>query len=814
MPLQKLQFRPGVNREGTDFANTGGWFDCNNIRFRSGFPEKIGGWSQVSPNQYLGHARALWNWVDLAGNNLIGVGTQIKYYIYQGGTYNDITPFIQSDSLTNPFTTTSGSATVTVTDGSYDPSVGDYVVFSGGSAVGGLTISGEYQVVSINPSANTYTITASTTASSSATGGGSVSAGYEVPVGLDVYTVSNGWGAGPWGGASQPLSVSLGSNPFATTNTSGTITVTQTAHGLTTGTFVIFTGATATNGIPASVLNNFAYQITSTGTNTYTISTSTISSTLTATSTGSGGGSSVIVQEQTGTRGWGTAYAGAGVGSQLRLWSNDNYGQDLVIAPRGGAIYYWQDANGVGTRAIPLSSLSGASNVPTQTYQVIASSIQQFVIAFGANPYGSSTFNPMCVRWSDQANPQQWTPSVTNQAGDYILSNGSYIVGARTTRQEILVWTDSAIYSMQYIGAPYVWGFQIMMDNISVMSPNCMVTINNTTYWMGQDKFYRYTGTVSTLDCAVRQYVFEQLNQQQSYQVFAGANEQFNEIWWFYCSIAGPNGTGTSANPNTIVDSYVVYNYLENIWYYGEMSRTAWIQNGIEFYPVAASYNTNCIFTGYISATTLHVTAITLGTLAVGQTLTGPGIAPNTTITALGTGTGGVGTYTISPSQVVGSSNSQITVLTTNGNGLLLNHESGTDDLSTAAVLPIDAYIQSSDFEIAEGQNFGFVWRILPDVNFNGSNSNQAGAPAEPYVTITVKPRENSGTAYGAAATPQVVSANNYAATNAYNIQQFTGQVYTRLRGRQMAFRIESNTIGTAWQLGVPRFDIRPDGRR
>jgi hypothetical protein len=810
MPLQKLQFRPGVNREGTDYANEGGWYDCNNIRFRSGFPEKIGGWTQLSPNQFLGHARALWNWYDLSGNNLIGVGTQIKYYIYQGGTYNDVTPFLQTNSLTNPFATTSGNNQVVVTDGSYDPNVGDYVVFSGASAVGGLTISGEYQVVSINANTNTYTITASTNASSTATGGGTVSASYEVPVGLDIYTVNNGWGAGPWGGYSQAVLVNLGSNPFTTTSGSGTITVTQTSHGLTTGQFVIFTGATAVNGIPASVLNNVTYTITSTGTNTYTITTpgstttnSNAGTLIKATSSGTGGGSVVVVQVPAGSRGWSTAFSGSGVGQQLRLWSNDNFGQDLILAPRGGAVYYWQAVNGVGTRAVPLSSLSGASNVPTETLQVISSAIQEFVICFGANPYGSSTFNPMVVRWSDQANPTQWTPSVTNQAGDYTLSNGSTIIGARATRQEILIWTDSALYSMQYVGAPYVWGFQILMDNISTMSPNCMVTLNNITFWMGQDKFYIYTGSVATLPCSVRQYVFENLNQQQSYQVFAGANEQFNEVWWFYCS-----------TNSTTIDSYVIYNYLERVWYYGSMARTAWIQNGIEFYPIAACYNTNCEFVGYISGTTLTVTSVTLGTLAVGQILTGINVTTGTTIVSqLSGNTGTVGTYQITPSQTVTST----TIISTNGNGLLLNHENGTDDVSTASTLPINAYIQSSDFEIGEGHNFGFVWRILPDVNFNGSTVNN------PTVTMTVKPRQNSGAPYGAADTPQVQSANNYATQREYNIQEFTGQVYTRLRGRQMSFRIESgaydsansnNGIGVAWQLGVPRIDIRPDGRR
>ena len=364
--------------------------------------------------------------------------------------------------------------------------------------------------------------------------------------------------------------------------------------------------------------------------------------------------------------------------------------------------------------------------VPKQTYQVITSAIQEFIIAYGANSYvpgnPNTSFNPMLVRWSDQANAYQWIPQLTNQSGEFTLTNGSYIMAARTTRQEILVWTDSCLYSQQYLGTPYVWGFQVLMDNISVISPNSMITVNNVTYWMGRDRFYMYSGRVEVLPCSLRQYIFDDINQDQSYQVFAGANEAFNEVWWYYVS---------QSSDNTTVDRYVIYNYLDRVWYYGTMARSAWMQTGTQPYPIAADYN-----------------------------------------------------------------------------GRLLYHENGCDDVSTSATLPIDAYVQSSDFDIGDGHNFGFVWRILPDVNFNGSTVNQ------PTVTMTVKPRENSGTPYGSADNPQVQSAQNYTNAPAYTIQQFDGQVYTRLRGRQMAFRIESTGVGVAWQLGSPRIDIRPDGRR
>ena len=799
MPLQKLQFRPGLNREGTDYSNEGGWYDGDKIRFRSGFPEKIGGWTQFSPNQFNGVCRSIWVWQDGdsgVGSQYIGLGTNTNYYIYFGGVYNNVTPIIYTSTLTNPFSTTNLSTTVTVTDANYSPSIGDSVTFSGASAVGGLTLNGTY-VVKTTPTTTTYTITAASAATSTVpSGGGTVTAAYEYPIGNTVYTIGTGWGAGPWGGVLSPVTKLLGTNPLHTNSGTSVINVTQNAHGMSNGTSIVLSGATATGGVSAAILNN-SYVISNVATNTYDI---TLPSSYTATSTATGGGAAVTVLQGSGSYGWGTSYS-AGIGSQLRLWSNDNYGSDLVIAPRGGPIFYWSDAGTVSTRAQYLSTLantttsltdnatfagsatsitvsstaapyvypymvitgtnlpantkvastyitgsttvpittttSGSSSgtynfsyagsfVPTATYQVIASSIQEFVIAYGANPYSpnnaATTFNPMLVRWSDQANAYQWVPTVTNQSGEFLLTNGSYIMAARTTRQEILVWTDSAIYSMQYLGAPYVWGFQVLMDNISVISPNSMITVNNVTYWMGKDRFYMYSGRVEVLPCALRQYIFDDINQDQAYQVFAGANEAFNEVWWFYVS---------QSSANTVVDKYVIYNYLDRVWYYGSMGRTAWMQTGTQPYPIGADYNSR-----------------------------------------------------------------------------LLYHENGNDDLSTSATLPIAAYVQSSDFDIGDGHNFGFVWRILPDVNFNGSSING------PTVTMTVKPRQNSGTPYGTADNPQVQSAQNYTTQPAYTIQEFDGQVYTRLRGRQMSFRIESTGVGVAWQLGSPRIDIRPDGRR
>ena len=861
MPLQRLQFKPGLYREGTAYSAEGFWYDGDKVRFRSGLPEKIGGWTQVNPNTYLGICRSLWTWVDLNSNVFIGLGTSSKYYIYSGGTYNDITPIVQTSTLgTNPISSTASSTGVVITDSSYSPSVGDYINFTTTATVGGVVISGEYLVTSVITS-STYGITVSSPASSTTVGGTGMVVQYEYPTGASTYSVSNGWGTGPWGGTFVPLTANLGSNPFSTTSGSGTVIVSQAAHGIPTGNYVVFSGASTVGNVLASTLNS-TYQVTSLTASTYSI---TLPSSFVATSTTTGGGSSVTVLEQTGSRGWGTGYT-SGVNNQIRLWTNDNFGQDLVIAPRGGSIYYWQDANGVTTRAVSLASLanstastitsltfaSGSSTaiasapagiypysyitgtgiaagtyvsssyvigstsvplsipstaassgnytisyagqyVPSATNQVITSAVQEFVIAFGSNSYNggtySATFNPMLVRWSDQANAYQWVPQVTNQSGEFPLSNGSFIMGARATRQEILIWTNTALYSMQYVGYPYVWSFQILMDNISVMSPNCMVTVNNVTYWIGTSKFYNYDGTVHTLPSTLRQYVFDDLSQNQAFQVFAGPNEGFNEVWWFYVS---NESASTGANS---IDKYVIYNYLDNAWAYG----------------------------------TFETVQVTAGSFVVGKQYV-ISDAGTTNFTAIGAANNNVGTYFVATGVGSGTGtawalngrsawmqdNIQSNPVSADYNSRLLYHESGVDDNATSQTQPIYAYIQSADFGIMandqnnSGQHFGFVWRLLPDINFNGSTV------SNPQVTMALYPRQNSGTAYGSTDMNPVVSTQSYAypTPQEYTVQQFTGEVYTRLRGRQMAFKVYSNTIGTQWQSGTNRYDVKPDGRR
>ena len=648
MPLQKLLLRPGVSRESTTLANEGTWFEMDKVRFRSGMPEKIGGWEadtgttnstlQPPTGSFWGVARSLWNWITLNGSNLMGVGTNMKYYIQQtaGGTFYDITP-IRATSIvaSNAFTTVNGSTTVVVNDAGHGAQDGDFVTISGvvgaTNGIPAASLNREFKLVYIDSSS--YSITVNAPATSSGTTGAATFT-YQISTGSDVYTVGVGWGAGGWGGS--------------------------------------------TSGFPST--------------------------------------------------GWGIpAPAGVGVGIQLRLWSQDNYGQDLIINPRGGALYLWKvNANPlIYDRAVLLSSTSPApyttdSGCPTVANAVAISDASRFVIAFGCNDYGSAVQDPLLIRWSDQENYALWNPAITNQAGSYRLSTGSSIVAHQQARQEILVWTDAAIYSMQYLGPPYVWGFQILGDNVSIAGPNAHATAANITYWMGLDKFYMYSGRVETLACPLRQYIFGDINLQQQYQFFAGTNEGFNEVWWFYCS----------AN-STVIDRYVIYNHLERIWSYGNLSRSAWLDTPLRDYPTAAGYG-----------------------------------------------------------------------------GQIIYHENGVDDGTTNPPSPISSYIQSADMDIGDGHAYGFVWRMLPDITFDGSTVNN------PSVTFTMRPRQNPGANYGPAPDPTVTSAQNYQAQRNYTVQQYTQIVYTRVRGRQMAFRVSSEGLGVQWQLGVPRIDVRPDGKR
>jgi len=706
VPLKKIMFRPGVNRENTRYASeslgavsgatesVGGWYESNNIRFRQGTPEKIGGWQRISAATFLGICRSLWNWVTLGGQNLLGVGTNLKFYLENGGAYNDITPLRTTHTLgADPFSTQNTSTTVTVTDSTGGWVNGDFVTYSGATAVGGLTLNGEYQITTIGTSTTQYTIQAATAATSTATGGGSsVVAAYQINVGPAFAVPLVGWGAGAWG---------------------------------------------------------------------------------------------------SGTWGIGTPSA-----YSIRLWSQDNFGQNLVFGPRGGAMYYWDATTSLTTRAVPISSLGGAvtftsasptvvtstivmapgtpmqfaasgslpsgvspattyyaTNISGLTFNIadsagtlintsstgsgayisllvdvpvvqnytLVSDASRFVFAFGCNDYGSVTQNPMLLRWSNQESVTTWTPDATNQAGSLLLSHGSQIITAMQSRQEILVWTDSSLYSLQYSGPPAVWGSQLVGDNISIVSENATALASGVVYWMGVDKFYKYDGRTQTLRCDLRQYIYGDINLAQKAQFFANTNEGFNEVWFFYCS-----------SNSTMVDRYVIYNYLEDVWYYGQMARSAWLDSGLRDYPLAATYVNN-----------------------------------------------------------------------------IVNHEYGVDDNSTATTQPITALIASSEFDIDDGHNFGFVRRILPDLTFRGSSDS-----ITPQVTMTLLPLANSGSGYNNPASEGGTNNALVQRITSVPVEQFTGQVFIRVRGRQMVFRIDSSQIGCTFQIGAPRIELQPDGRR
>ena len=614
MPLKKLELKAGVNRENTRYASEGGWYECDKIRFRQGTPEKIGGWQRISTSTFQGVCRSLWNWVTLSSQNLVGVGTNLKFYIENGGNYYDITPIRATVTLTNPFTTTSGSTTVTVADAAGGYTVGDFVTYSNATAVGGLTLNGEFQIAGIG--VNSYTITAPSQANATATGGGTVTAAYQINVGPEYAVPLEGWGASSWGFGS-----------------------------------------------------------------------------------------------------WGV---GQSSNESIRLWSQANFGEDLIFGHNESPLFLWKASDGVGTRATRLDQQVGATGVPVIQDEVLISDLNRFVFCFGANDLGTTSSNPMTVRWSDQENALDWTPSATNQAGDLILSNGSKIIAAKQSRQEILVWTDSALYALQYVGAPVVWTAQLVGENISTASQNAVAYSNGVAYWMGRDKFYMYDGRTKPLKCDVRKFIFDDFNQEQFDGVFAGTNESYHEIWWFYCS-----------NNSTSSDRYVVYNYLEGVWYYGTMARSAWLDSGLRNNPLAATYNYN-----------------------------------------------------------------------------LVNHEEGVDDNETANTAAIAAYVTSAQFDLDDGHQFMYIDKILPDMRFDDSVS---GAPS---ATITLLPLASSGAGY---TTPASVGGNASASvirSAILPVEVYTDQIHTRIRGRQLSIKVESTAIGVTWQMGTPRIDMRPDGRR
>jgi hypothetical protein len=612
MPLQKLTFRPGINREGTAYDNEGGWFDCNLVRFRKGRPEKFGGWQKLTTNTYLGTARALHSWISLAGTKYLGLGTTWKYYIESGNVFNDITPIRSTTAAGDvTFSASNGDATITVSDTAHGAVKNDFVTFSGAATLGGnitaAVLNQEYQIATI-VNANSYTIEAKDTsgttvtanASDTGNGGSSVVGTYQLNVGLDVYVPGTGWGINGWG-----------SGAFGSTSALGDT-------------------------------------------------------------------------------------------NQLRLWSHDHFGEDLIIGQRNAGIYKWTENNGVGTRAVELSSIAGANLVPTKGLQVITSEKDRHLIVLG------STIDPMLISFSDQENDLDFEPLSTNTAGSLRLSSGSSIIGGVKARQEILVWTDTALYSMQFIGPPFTFGINLINEGTGLIGPKAAVTTPSGVYWMSYNNFYTYNGSVQTLPCSVHNYVFNDINLTQSFKFNAFTIKDKSEVGWFYCSSSSDE-----------IDRYVIYNYVEKVWFYGQLTRTAWLDSGIVNYPRAVS------------------------------------------------------------------------------GGYLYQQEIGFDDDGSPMT---NVFIESSDMDIGDGDQFSFIKRIIPDYKFIQDDNNC-------NVNIVLKTRNFPGDSLTTNST-SAISAN-------------TQQAYVRSRSRQIALRFESDddatnngNLGIGWRLGATRIDIKPDGRR
>jgi hypothetical protein len=630
MPFQKLQFKPGINRDQTNYSNEGGWYECDKIRFRSGFPEKIGGWLKATPSYMLGFCRQMFGWITSYQDNFLACGTNEKAYIEVAGNFFDITPLrvvdptLSSPVTNNCITTTNGSGSVLIVAVGSNADVGNYIDIAGATAVGGIpaaTLNATHKVDTVI-NVDAFTFAVDVNATSSATGGGTgINVSFEIDAGNSVQTLGYGWGTSTWN-------------------------------------------------------NSFGWGLSSPD--------------------------PVYLPQQD--------------------WWFDQFDNNLVMNIRNGPIYYWERGTNATpdaallTRAFLLEDLSGAADVPDSAMQTLVSQNDKHLLAFGCQPYAGSAgdFDPLLIRWASQDDPGMWTPQVTNSAGFIRVSRGSLIVRAIPTKQEILVFTEATLSSLQFTGTSDVFALQEIGDNLSIIGPRAVTVVNNMTFWMGHDKFYVYSGRVETLPCTLRNFVFNDINFAQSDQVICGTNEGWNEVWWMY----------PSANSN-VNNRYVIFNHLERIWYYGNIERNAWIDSPLRDFP-QASYTDATLERSY-----------------------------------------------------------------------LLNHEDGTNDDGTALV----AYIQSSDFDIAEGDQFMLTRRVIPDINFEGSSA------ANPEANFIIRPRNFPGGAYqsNASNTQRVIQSV---------VNQYTNEVFMRARARQVALRVESSGLDTQWQLGSPRLDLRPDGRR
>jgi hypothetical protein len=618
MALSKLQFKPGLNRDQTNYSGEGGFYECDKVRFRSGFPQKIGGWLRYGLFTLAGICRQMYNYITTESDNIMGLGTNEKLYLESGGNLIDITPIratFVSPATNNCFDTTNLSRIVNVNIVNHGATAGSYVTFSGVvGPIGGIPqvqFNAEFQIQTVVDLDNFTIQTASAATSTTTNGGGTgITAAFQINIGNPYIAYGYGWGAGAWGRLA-----------------------------------------------------------------------------------------------------WGEG-ALTPVVDQQRDWFMDNFDNDLIANIRNGPIYIWEYTGAFNTRAVLLSSLSGANSVPVEAMQVLVSQNDKHLLAFGCVPYGSSSsgdFDPLLIRWANQDDPVNWAPSPTNSAGFIRVSRGSRIIRALPTRQETLVFTDSHLYSFQFTGTTDVFSLQELADNISIMSPRACISANNVTYWMGTDKFYAYSGRVETLPCTLRNFVFNNFNYNQAAQVVCGTNEGWHEIWWFYPS----QNSGVN-------DSYVIYNYMERIWYYGSINRTAWLDMPLRQYPQAV------------------------------------------------------------------------------GGNLVYNHEQGTNDDTSA----MTSYIQTNDFDLQDGDQFVLIKRIIPDVNFEGSTA------TNPLVYMTMRPRNFPGSNYNTTNNPTVTRSTTVP------IEQYTDQIFIRARARQMGFKIQSEDLNVQWQLGTPRLDGRPDGKR
>ena len=740
MPLPKLQFRPGVNRETTSYTNEGGWFDVDKVRFRFGMPEKIGGWEKFTPASYLGTARAMHPWVGLDNSRLIGIGTSLKYYINQdSGSFSDITPIRLSNELNNSISigVVGVSASASVGEITKNDNVATNTGVSGSGAVGSVIVIGSTNTVTneiIGLSAPALTASV-----------GEVSVAGNLDESVSVTGVSGTMSVGSVGTSSQNVTV-FDDLSFSATNGSSTITVTvNTEHGATTGSFVTFSGVNSLGGnitadvinqeyeiasVPSSFTFTFVARQANTSIQSITVNGQLVPTPVVANSSdvGDGGLTSVAKYQLNagldsvvyGT-GWGAGTWGRGTwGSAsstsietdtLRIWTHDNFGEDLLINVRNGGIYYWDKTSGFTSRAVSLDSLTGSTSAPTVAKQIMVSDRDRHIIAFGCDPESNpGVQDPLVIRFSSQESLTDWATTAANTAGELRLGSGSEIVTAIETRQQILVYTDESLYAMQFLGPPFTFGVNLVSENITTMGPLAAIAVEDNVFWMGLKEFYVYGGTVQRLPCTVRDFVFDDFNLEQREKVVAATNTSFSEIWWFYPS-----------ESSTTNDKYVVYNYEQKVWYYGTLARSFWMDRGIFDNPIAA----------------------------------GP-------------------------------------------NNYLYTQESGFDDDGSA----LTAYIESSQMDIGDGEQFSFIRRMIPDLTFRGST---AGSPS---ANITVKTRNFPGGNY--------LQSTSSAVTKSASVpvEQFTAQVHLRLRGRSFAMRVESTASGVGWRLGSPRLDVRPDGRK